>query len=201
MTRMQKLLSRRDRVGDDGFTLIELMIVVTIIGIISAIAIPKYLHYVRSSQTAEVGQTAGIIVSAMRAYMDAQGLSPSAANTTFNNFYLATNTDTKPTGATTDLTTILPQLALPSTSNFNYAVTATQATDNGTDAQFCITAYSRTYTGAVVLYSSMPALASNTAWQGRMYTQNFTNSTTPVAGGYCAAYTAGAPAPTVSTQG
>ena len=37
-----------------GFTLVELMIVVAIIGIIAAIAIPAFSKYVKKSRTAEV---------------------------------------------------------------------------------------------------------------------------------------------------
>jgi prepilin-type N-terminal cleavage/methylation domain-containing protein len=39
---------------NSGFTLVELMIVVAIIGIISAIAIPAFTKYIRKSRTAEV---------------------------------------------------------------------------------------------------------------------------------------------------
>lgn len=207
---MARKVSRQCRNrSDEGFTLIELMVVVTIISILGAVAIPKYISYVRSSQAAEVGNMGGIIVSTIRSYADAQGLTAAAVKSTFDNSYLIVNgVDTAP-GAGTNLTTTIPQLALPPSSSFTYLISSAVSTDNGTDAQFCVTAYGRTAAGitnsAPVLYSSMPAKSSNTAgWEGRMWKLSYTSagSTAPSAGGYCGTTgaIAGSAYPATATQ-
>ena len=66
-----------------GFTLIELMIVVAIIGILAAVALPLYQDYVARSQVAEGVAQAGALKVAISEYAMSQGKCP-AANS-FNN--------------------------------------------------------------------------------------------------------------------
>lgn len=59
---------RREVVPQHGFTLIELMIVVTIVGLLAAIAIPNFLRYQAKSRQAEVKTNLGALFVAETAY-------------------------------------------------------------------------------------------------------------------------------------
>ena len=59
-----------------GFTLIELMIVVAIIGILAAIAIPQYQNYVARAQVAEGFSLAGGLKTALAEYHNTKDVFP-----------------------------------------------------------------------------------------------------------------------------
>ena len=61
------------RKAQQGFTLIELMIVVAIIGILAAIAIPSYQNYTRKARFSEVVQGASAVKLAVETCFQDQG--------------------------------------------------------------------------------------------------------------------------------
>ncbi len=61
-----------------GFTLIELMIVVAIVAILAAVALPLYQDYIARSQVSEGMASAGAIKTSITEFTAAQGAFPAA---------------------------------------------------------------------------------------------------------------------------
>ena len=83
-----KLIKARN----EGFTLIELMVVVAIIGVLTAIAIPQYQKYQARARQTEAKTTLGSIYTAEQSFSVENGsftqcLTNIGAATTGNNFY------------------------------------------------------------------------------------------------------------------
>jgi len=101
-----------------GFTLIELMIVVAIIGILAAVAIPAYQDYIARSQVSEAVSLLGAAKTPIAEYISDKGSLPALTDA-------VTTTSGKYTGAiglTGDVTNIT-LTATMATANVNSAIT------------------------------------------------------------------------------
>jgi type IV pilus assembly protein PilA len=130
-----------------GFTLIELMIVVAIIGILAAVAIPAYQDYIARAQVSEAVSLLGSGKTPMAEFFASQGAWPSAASDVMGNtagkYTLSIsilNSNTTAPGAITLVGTMKP-------SNVNVNVAASTVGLNTTDGGKIWTCFTTGLTG------------------------------------------------------
>ncbi|EKO3377742.1 pilin [Vibrio fluvialis] len=75
-------MNANQRKQQQGFTLIELMIVVAIIGVLSAIAVPAYKNYVAKSEAASALATLKSLITPAELYIQEKGTFKTTDQTT-----------------------------------------------------------------------------------------------------------------------
>jgi prepilin-type N-terminal cleavage/methylation domain-containing protein len=73
---------------DEGFTLIEVLIVVVIVAILAAISVPIYIQYVEGARASDPQATIGAIFNACKMYRQDAGQYPTDLNILQNQEYL-----------------------------------------------------------------------------------------------------------------
>ncbi len=120
-----------------GFTLIELMIVVAIIGILAAVAIPQYQNYVINSKLSAAASSVSSVELAMANDYQSNGTFPTAAQLTTEGFNITNpaNGDQitiSQSGSTGQITyTFASQIGTGVPANSSITFTATPPTTGG----------------------------------------------------------------------
>ena len=181
-------LATRHALLPQGFTVIEMLVVVTIIGILAAFAAPRIFAHVRASESAEAALAMGRIATGIRAYSGSQTKPASVMKGELDKTTL-----TRDGSGSKEITAYIPYLRLPPDANFDYEI-KTKVGDAGTTQEgevvFCITATGRSTAGMVggkLLYSSTRTKAPG--WDDHMNRVPYVNGDTTIysaqEGGYC----------------
>ena len=169
-------MSKRSNNRQEGFTLIELMVVVAIIGILAAIGVPQMTKFIKNAETAEPISQAGFISQAVRGYYDAHPQVAVATLTTAVN-----GKKVQKTGG--GLSDVIPEIAVSGDHIWIYTVNV--ATDTNDVPHVCILAEKEGNLGVFVYFSDRRSAKAE--WSNNAFTATYVAGATLVVGGSCGA--------------
>jgi prepilin-type N-terminal cleavage/methylation domain-containing protein len=158
-----------------GFTLVELMVVVAIIGILAAIGVPQLTKYIKTAETSEAAGRLGDVGRNIQAYIDSK---PNIANTLLQTELNAKVLHPSNTaGGALSLSNTISQLTIAANAKWSFRIEEILIDSTTRLATFCISARKIDATVGAVLYSS--TLVNSASWDGNFHRGSYIQGSEP----------------------